>query len=187
MCPFFRTIVQSEAVTIVVVSLLETSGWGRCHGAGRWLIPPGRDGLGATGWSVLVYSLWGRRGTWTAGMLYTNKSLCCSWKPIKVFPVPLSSLESQPYLPRVWALIVGPAGYSLVTPSSFLPVQSLTWNFLRVSVVHYLCACLTPSVTGYHLTSIWYVIYKAFSGPKAPLSFLTALSDRSHIPCLIGN
>lgn len=93
---FFRTIVQSEAVAIIAVSLLETSGWGRCHGAGIWLTPPGRNGLEATGWSVLFYSLWGGRGTWTAGMLCTNKSLCCSWKPIKVFPVPLSSLESQP-------------------------------------------------------------------------------------------
>lgn len=124
--PFFRAIVQSEAVAIVAVSLLETSGWSRCHGAGRWLTPPYRDGLGATGWSVLIYSLWGRRDTWTTGMLCTNKSLCCSWKPIKVFPVPLSSLESQSYLSMVWALKVGPAGYSLVTPSSFLPVQSLT-------------------------------------------------------------
>ena len=29
------------------------------------------------------------------------------WKPIKSFQVPLSSLESQPHLPGVWALMVG--------------------------------------------------------------------------------
>lgn len=52
-----------------------------------------------------------------------------------------------------------------------------------LSVVHY----LTLSVTGDHLTSIQYVIYNAFSGPESPLSLLTALSGRLHIPCLIGS
>lgn len=99
-CCCFRTSpVQSGIVVIVAASLQVPWYW-------KMADLQGRDR--GTGWSRLVQcdSLWGRRDTWIAGMLHINKSLCCLWKPIKSFQVPLSSLESQPHLPGVWALMV---------------------------------------------------------------------------------
>lgn len=113
-------------------------------------------------------------------VVYKQESLCCPWKLIKGFPVPLSSLESQPYLPRVWALVV----VLLRSPLSS-PLQPLLSSHLGSSTP--LCAGLIPSVTGDHSPVYGMLFAMPFSGPESPLSLLTALSGRSHIPCLIGN
>lgn len=105
--------------------------------------------LAITGWSMLIHRLGGKEGHldhWN--VVHKQKSLCCAWKLIKGFQVPLSSLEIQPHLLGVWALMTGLAGYSLVTSSS-PPVLLLTWDLLRAYQLYIISVLISsPSVTG---------------------------------------